>query len=220
MQSPLPSQIFVWGVLRPRFQSELTVRKSEICRLSGLLEEYGPAGANYTGEGEEHKIIEELTGFLVQAVALDAASQQIANSSGRRVGRPCDVMIPYLGPQLLSVYLRCHNSGGRQSVATSIDGKPGQKEDGLLFEFIKATIKPLNDYLTTDLHRRPLSASRLARFALQERRHVARVIKWKKLAGFYQDLDFEHHCTYTIGGNMLRNEDAPAASELTMSGQS
>jgi hypothetical protein len=36
------------------------------------------------------------------------------------------------------------------------------------------------------------------------------VIKWKKLAGFYQDLDFEHHCTYTIGGNMLRNEDVPA----------
>jgi hypothetical protein len=40
------------------------------------------------------------------------------------------------------------------------------------------------------------------------------VIKWKKLAGFYQDLDFEHHCTYTIGGNMLRNEDVPAAAQL------
>ena len=38
------------------------------------------------------------------------------------------------------------------------------------------------------------------------------VIKWKKLTGFYQDLDFEHHCTYTIGGNMLRNEDVPAAA--------
>jgi hypothetical protein len=45
------------------------------------------------------------------------------------------------------------------------------------------------------------------------------VIKWKKLMGFYQDLDCEHHCTYTIGGNMLRNEDVPAAFELTMSGQ-
>jgi len=41
------------------------------------------------------------------------------------------------------------------------------------------------------------------------------VIKWKKLAGFYQDLDFEHHCTYTIGGNMLRNEDVPS----TVAGQ-
>ena len=37
------------------------------------------------------------------------------------------------------------------------------------------------------------------------------VIKWKKLADFYQDLDYEHHCTYTIGGNMLRNEDVPVA---------
>lgn len=34
------------------------------------------------------------------------------------------------------------------------------------------------------------------------------VIKWKKLAGFYQDLDYEHHCTYTIGGNLLHNIDA------------
>ena len=38
------------------------------------------------------------------------------------------------------------------------------------------------------------------------------VIKWKKIEGFYQDLDFEHHCTYTIGGNMLRNEDAPSGA--------
>jgi hypothetical protein len=181
MRSEPPSQSLVWGVLPARFQSELTLHKSEICRLSGLLEEYGPAGANYTGESEEHKLIEELTGFLVQAVAQDAASQQITNGTGRRVGRPCDVMIPYLGPELLSVYLRCHNSGGRQSVATSIDGKLGQREAGLLFEFIKATIKPLNDYLTTDLHRRPLSASRLARVALLERRRVARVIKWNQL---------------------------------------
>jgi hypothetical protein len=33
------------------------------------------------------------------------------------------------------------------------------------------------------------------------------VIKWKKLFGFYQDLDHEHNSTYTIGGNMLLNED-------------
>jgi hypothetical protein len=46
------------------------------------------------------------------------------------------------------------------------------------------------------------------------------VIKWKKLMGFYQDLDFEHHCTYTIGGNMLRNEDVPsAAAGKAMGGQ-
>lgn len=33
------------------------------------------------------------------------------------------------------------------------------------------------------------------------------VIKWKKLFGFYLDLDGEHHCTYTIDGNTLANED-------------
>lgn len=34
------------------------------------------------------------------------------------------------------------------------------------------------------------------------------VIKWKKLMGFYQDLDREHHCLYTINGNAMCNEDA------------
>ena len=33
------------------------------------------------------------------------------------------------------------------------------------------------------------------------------VIKWKKLFGFYQDLENEHNSTYTINVNMLRSED-------------
>lgn len=33
------------------------------------------------------------------------------------------------------------------------------------------------------------------------------VIKWKKLFGFYADLDEEHFSTYTVDGNHLRNED-------------
>ena len=33
------------------------------------------------------------------------------------------------------------------------------------------------------------------------------VIKWKKLCGFYLDLDCEHHSTYTIDGNLLLNGD-------------
>lgn len=33
------------------------------------------------------------------------------------------------------------------------------------------------------------------------------VIKWKKLFGFYRDLENEHFSTYTIDGNMLINED-------------
>jgi ThiF family len=33
------------------------------------------------------------------------------------------------------------------------------------------------------------------------------VIKWKKLFGFYTDLENEHYSTYTIDGNLLINED-------------
>jgi hypothetical protein len=36
------------------------------------------------------------------------------------------------------------------------------------------------------------------------------VIKWKKYFGFYLDLDGEHHCTYTIDGNHLHNDDRRA----------
>ena len=33
------------------------------------------------------------------------------------------------------------------------------------------------------------------------------VIKWKKLCGFYRDLENEYHSTYTIDGNIITNED-------------
>lgn len=33
------------------------------------------------------------------------------------------------------------------------------------------------------------------------------VVRWKKLWGFYLDLENEHHCTYTMDGNMLLNCD-------------
>jgi hypothetical protein len=36
---------------------------------------------------------------------------------------------------------------------------------------------------------------------------VMAVIKWKKLRGFYRDLEQEHHSTYTTDGNMLLNGD-------------
>jgi hypothetical protein len=35
------------------------------------------------------------------------------------------------------------------------------------------------------------------------------VIKWKKLFGFYLDLENEHNSTYTIDGNMVTNDDQP-----------
>jgi hypothetical protein len=178
MQSEIPSESFIWGVLAPRFQSELTLQKSEIWRLSGLLEEYGGvADDDFYRERERNALIDELTGLLVQAVTHEAASRRFTKNASRRAGRPRDVITPYLAPELLSVFLRCHNSAGRQSVATSIDGELKQKEAGRLFEFIKAVIEPLNQYLTTELHRLPLSASRLARFALDDRRRIAQEIK-------------------------------------------
>ncbi|NOT20414.1 MAG: ThiF family adenylyltransferase [Sideroxydans sp.] len=36
---------------------------------------------------------------------------------------------------------------------------------------------------------------------------VMAVIKWKKLRGFYRDIEREHHSTYTTDGNMLLNGD-------------
>ena len=33
------------------------------------------------------------------------------------------------------------------------------------------------------------------------------VVKWKKIRGFYRDLEQEHHCTYTTDGNLLINSD-------------
>jgi hypothetical protein len=182
MQSEVPTQSFVWGMLAPRFQSELTLQKSEIWRLSGLLQEYGGAADDdFYREREQKTLIDELTGLLVQAVIHEAANRQLTNNSGRRAGRPPDVISPYLAPELLLVFLRCHDSAGRKSVATSIDGKLKQEEAGQLFEFIKAVIEPLNHYLTTEQHRGPLSASRLARVALRERQCVARVIKRDQL---------------------------------------
>ena len=35
------------------------------------------------------------------------------------------------------------------------------------------------------------------------------VIKWKKLVGFYRDLENEHFSAYTLDGNCIINEDAP-----------
>jgi hypothetical protein len=37
------------------------------------------------------------------------------------------------------------------------------------------------------------------------------VIRWKKMCGFYHDFDQEHHCTYTIDGNLLTNDDKAKA---------
>lgn len=75
MQSEIPSQSHVWGVLSLRFHSELTVSKSEVCRFCGLLKEFGSGDDNVNREREEKEVIKELTGLLLQAIAEDAAAR-------------------------------------------------------------------------------------------------------------------------------------------------
>ena len=36
---------------------------------------------------------------------------------------------------------------------------------------------------------------------------VLAVVKWKKIRGFYRDLERELHCTYTTDGNVLDNSE-------------
>lgn len=36
---------------------------------------------------------------------------------------------------------------------------------------------------------------------------ILAVVKWKKIRGFYRDLEREHHCTYTTDGNQVINGD-------------
>jgi hypothetical protein len=170
-QAALPSQSYVWGVLGPRFSAGVKDRASELWRLSGLDEEYGPLGENFTGEREIKELSDEIAGHLLSAIALDTQARQTADRNDRDVGRPRDVIIPYLGPNLLSFFLRCHASAGRQSVLTSIEGQLAQMEAGPFFAFVKTAIEPLNEYLVTELQRKPISAARLARYALAERRH-------------------------------------------------
>jgi hypothetical protein len=178
MQSEIPTDTFIWGVLAPRFQSELTLKKFGIWRLSGLRQEYGGvAEGDVYRERELNALIEELTGLLLLAVIYEAANRRSMKDSRRGAGRPRDVVLPFLAPKLLSVYLRCNASAGRQSIVMSLDGKLKQMETGRFLQFITTIIQPLNQYFKTDLHRRELSASRMARFALSDRRRVANEMK-------------------------------------------
>ena len=180
MQSEVPTQSFVWSELAGRFESELTLRESRIWRLSGFQAEYGgPFEGDRNREHELKALIEALSGVLAKAVALEAENRNSANSAKRRPGRPKDVMTPYLARELLSVFLRCQDKAGRKSVVvgTTIDGNAIQGEAGDLYLFVDTIILPLNKYLTTELHRGALSAARVARFALDDRRRIAQELK-------------------------------------------
>ena len=165
-----PSQEFVWTVLAPRIEEYLTERKLTILELIGLYRLFGPAGAGFTGELEGDEAIKELTGQIVISFCEDLIERIQSAASERRAGRPCDVLTRALGPRLLDLFLRYNPTAGRQSVWTSIDGKLVQEEAGPFFGFVEAAIKPINDYLIGELKWKPVSAARLARYALAERR--------------------------------------------------
>ena len=165
-----PSQEFVWTVLAPRIEEYLTERKLTILELMGLYRLFGPPGAGFTGELEGDEAIKELTGQIVISFCEDLIERIQSAASERRAGRPCDVLTRALGPRLLDLFLRYNPSAGRHSVWTSIDGKLVQEEAGPFFGFVEAAIKPINDYLIGEPKWKPVSAARLARYALADRR--------------------------------------------------
>ena len=125
-EAPLPSPSEIWGVLPPRFAEELKSNAADIWRLSGLEDEYGPPSVGFTREREIHEMIDEITAIIMTGIALDMEARQSASRTGRGAGRPRDVLSRHLGPALLEMFLRCHDSAGRKSVLTSIDGKFAQ----------------------------------------------------------------------------------------------
>jgi hypothetical protein len=72
-------------------------------------------------------------------------------------------MIVPLGRDLLALYLRYHDFGGRHSVVVTVDGKSVQVESGPVLAFFAKAIEPLNRFLVEELHRRPLSPARVLR---------------------------------------------------------
>ena len=173
----IPSEVFVWTVLAQRIEAYLTEQKLTILELMGLYRLFGPPGNGFTGELEGDEAIKELTGQIVVSFCEDLEERIESAASERKAGRPCDILTRVLGPRLLAMFLRYNSSAGRHSVWTSIDGKLVQEEAGPFFEFIKAAIEPVNDFLVGEQNWKPISAGRLARYALAERQRIALAIQ-------------------------------------------
>jgi hypothetical protein len=80
-------------------------------------------------------------------------------------------MIVPLGRDLLALYQRYHDFGGRHSVVITVEGKPVQVESGPLLAFFIEAIEPLNRFLVEELHRKPLSPALVLRAGLHARRY-------------------------------------------------
>lgn len=160
----LPDELDIWKRLAPRFMANLRAQHPALWRLSGLEKKVWPS-EHGKGIYQPNEMVNEIAVFLTVTFLVDVAAR--CKRSGR--GRPCDVMIPELAPNLLRYFLRFNKLSGRHSVVVTVDGRKRQQEAGPLFEFFKAAIEPLNQYLI-EIGRKPLSPARLARYALREHR--------------------------------------------------
>jgi hypothetical protein len=164
-------QNYVWGVLPTRFGAEIDARTVPLWDRVGLFVEYGPFGIHFTGEEEGEEVKKELIGILLRAIDAIRLQRVTYLRIGRGVGRPANPMIVPLGRDLLALYLRYHDFGGRHSVMITIDGKSVQMESGPVLAFFTEAIEPLNRVLVDELHRKPLSPARVLRAGLHARRY-------------------------------------------------
>jgi hypothetical protein len=102
--STLPSQSFVWGELPDRFMAELKANEAELWEYGGIIKMFGPVGDNYAGASEGNLLMEQVVKFLLIGLALDLENRERENRIGRSVGRPKDVITPYLAPEMLSLF--------------------------------------------------------------------------------------------------------------------
>src|ERR1700730_2496837 len=96
--STLPSQSYVWGELPDRFMAELKANEAELWEFGGIIKMFGPVGDNYAGASEANLLMEQVVKFLLNGIALDLENRERENRIGRSVGRPKDVITPYLAP--------------------------------------------------------------------------------------------------------------------------
>ena len=170
-QSAVLNPNYIWGVLPTRLEIEFDAKLVPLWDLVGLFNEYGPFGKYFTGEDEGEEIKKELIGMLLRAIEALRLQRIDYLRRGRGVGRPSNPMIVALGRDLVALYMRYHDFGGRYSVVITIDGKSVQEESGPLLAFITEAIAPINRVLVEELHRKPLSPARVARAGLHARRH-------------------------------------------------
>jgi hypothetical protein len=168
----LPSDKRFWGEIVPRIESAVQDRQEELAQLIGIYREFGPKGKGFTGESEIDQCMAELVKFLVLAICYQLEARERASQSGLGlpVGRPRNHMIRYLGPQIVAIFHRYSDTGGRHSVWTFSDGRLTQEETGPLFTFASLMVAVFNEIVAEELRLPPLSAARVIRNGLAERR--------------------------------------------------